>query len=106
MKAKGWVVVKAKRSSYGANLPSGKKPVDMLTLKPGVWKSKPTVEDDEEAIELEIEFPDGYFDHNSPKVSVVVPKDQTKDSIIPVVAQVTKGRKASAAAAIVQRQQP
>lgn len=105
MRATGWIVVQAKRRTYGVR-PDGTYPVDRVALKPGLWKSKPTVEADEEAVEIEIEFSDGYFDHNSPKVVVHVPDDLSDATPIVTTARVTKGRKPSAAAAVIRQANP
>lgn len=102
--AKGtfWVVVQAKRNQYRRSIPGDhSSPYAVDEIKPkAISVNKPTsVEKDQEAIEVTIEFPDGYFDTNAPKVEIKVP--QVKNTApIPVTAKV-KARSQSAAAATI-----
>lgn len=100
MIAKGWITVGAKRKTYGQRVSSGKYGVESIRIK-ALTVNKPIVADDEEAVEVELDFPDGYFDTNSPKIVVKVPAVAAAPVV--TVAKVTKGRAPSAAASIVQR---
>ena len=97
MKAKVWLVVAARRSNYGAINAYGQKRVDALRIVK-VSVNKPAVEADSEAIEIEIDFPDDYFDTNHPKVQIGVPARKI-DAPITATAQV-KPKSPTAAAAI------
>lgn len=96
---KFWVVVEAQRRSWGTVASNGLRQVDNVKAKE-LRQNKPQTAADQEAVEIEITFPDGYFDANSPKIVVQVPPDPVVSVPITTVAQV-KGRKPSRAAAIV-----
>ena len=75
VKAKFWVTVKATRGqvSNKVNMVRG---VKLSQNKPDMTTA------DSEAIEIELEFPDGYFDENRPKVEITV-----RDTLVPEVKQ-------------------
>ena len=101
MKAKGWIVVQARRRTYGSKKANGQMPLDSIRIT-RLTANKPTIEADQEAVEIEIDFPDDYFDTNSPKGSVVVPKQQTATPVVTTAA--VKPKAPSAAAAVIHAQ--
>lgn len=100
IKAKGWIVVKATRKAWGTQNSAGQYPVDRVRISK-VAINRPSVDADEEAIEVEIEFPADYFDTNAPKVVVQVPSSQASTNQPIVVKAVVKPKAPSAAAAVI-----
>lgn len=95
--ATAWVLVSAKRRSYGSV--GGVFPVGSVNITK-VTKTKPEAGVDQEAVEISIEFPDDYFDSNSPKVHIVVPHSPAPNPA-PVTAAVVRGKAPSAAASVI-----
>jgi len=72
--AKAYGVIRVKRNKYGRpNVSTGLRPVDSITLSK-VVQNRTAVTADETLVEIELDFPDGYFDANTPKVTVVFPE--------------------------------
>lgn len=99
-KAKTWLVVQAKRKTYGVANSAGEYAVDSVRFVK-VAQKRPALDVDQEAIEVELDFPDDYFDTNSPKVVVVVPDNSQSKVPILTGAKVTRGKGPSAAASII-----
>lgn len=99
--AKGWLLIRAQRRDYGPTSKSGQYAVKSLRIM-RYAANKPDVGPDEEAVEIAITFPDGYFDTNSPKIEVVIPapvQDTPQDAVYAEV----RPMKPSAAAAVIGR---
>lgn len=101
IKAEAWLVVKAKRRSYGKANAAGQYPVDSARIA-GCYVNRPDTPDDGEVVKVCLEFPDDYFDHNAPSVVIAVPSS-ANHAPITTTAQVTKGKAPSAAAAVLKQ---
>lgn len=78
MKAKGWLTIKARRTGYADKVTS--------VSIPRVTVNKPDTSADEDAILIEIELPEDYFDEAAaPTISVTLPKPDIREKAIPVV---------------------
>lgn len=102
VKAKAWLLVQAKRRQYGPVDPdTGKRALDSVRIA-GVYANKPTVQDDGEAVFIEIEFDDKHFDQAITKVQIAVPAP-SNDVTVRTTATVKPRAKSSAAAVLDQR---
>ena len=96
VKAKGYLVVEAQRDSSSGKVVGAK--LSRAT------QNKPATGADQEAFEIEVMLPDGYFDLNIPKVVLdVAPPDRSKRV---TTVKVTKGRKVSPGAVVARGVSP
>lgn len=100
IKCEAWLVVQGKRSQYGPVNKSGQRRLDSVKVLK-VQQSRPTIEGMQEAVKVIIEFPDDYFDNNSPEITVTIPKPDPSDMDIQTVAVVNKTRQKTTAAAVI-----
>lgn len=100
MKAKAYLVVQARRRNYAVR-PDGTYPVQSIRIIKST-SGMPALEADQEAVEVEIDFPDDYFDVVHPKIEVTVPNTPIASRITQTTAKVRAGRAPSAAAAVVK----
>lgn len=98
---KAFLTVEARRKTWGDRTDDGKYKVDSLRITK-VHKERPAAPADGEIVEVEITFPEGYFDHNTPTVKIHVPDNQPQQPQAVTTAKV-KPRSPSAAASVVQR---
>ena len=96
--AKAFGVIKVTRRTYG-QLTNGQHKVDRITLS-RVVQGRPAVTSDEVVVEIELNFPDDFFDQNTPKAQVTFPT--LPPMTVQASGKVTKGLAPSAAASVVQ----
>lgn len=99
-KVTAYLTVEVTRSSWSKNSVTGQYNVERLRVT-GVRKERPITPADGEVVEVNLEFPDGYFDDNVPSVTIAVP-DNPASKPTTVQATVVKAKRPSAAASVLQ----